>query len=61
MNKLHLKYKMETRITIATPLEMDNWPVGFTKIYDYIQWLEEKVNEKNKETNNSNHDRGRNR
>jgi len=63
MNELHLKYKMETGITIATPLETDNWTVGFSKIYEYIKWLEEKVNEKNKKTNNSkhHHDRNRNR
>ncbi len=72
MNELHLKYKIETGnawptnyIVNCETSCIENDESDCENIYQYIQWLEEKIttNEKNKEGNHSKHyhDRKRNR
>ena len=53
MNELHLKYQQDTGIQINKQINFINEEEhadDFSKLYDYIKWLEEKIttNEKDK-------------
>jgi len=63
MNKLHLKYQQDTGNQVQRDINLIQTHSDFKHLYDYIKWLEEKINETDKETKHSNHyhDRSRNR
>jgi len=48
MSKFHLKYQQDTGIQVRREINLIKNHSDFTHLYNYIKWLEEKVNEKNK-------------
>ena len=51
MNKFHLEYQNDTGIRMQREVNLIKYHSDFHNLYDYIQWLETKIDEKNKDQN----------
>ena len=64
MNELHLKYQQDTGIQVQREINLIQSHSDFKRLYDYIEWLEEKItaNEKDKNQHSKHyHERERNK